>query len=176
MSLNVELFTVAGFSGSLKITVTGLDAGALFSRLAGEKLTIVGATLSPAGATVVNVTVKLLARALPARSLTPVVTVRVYVVFWASGDDGVKVAVFEPGAGLCHHGYRGNGQHQHAGLEFGEQLGAVDDLEILAIFTQVFLPDSHGVVVRRIAGLHELRSQCTAIEINGLLGSRRQGG
>jgi hypothetical protein len=42
---------------------------------------------------VVNVQTKSAARLFPARSSTPVVTLAVYVVAYASGEDGVKVAV-----------------------------------------------------------------------------------
>ena len=86
------MVTVDAVMGSLKVAVIVEFTATPVAPLTGVAGVTVGGVVS-AAAPVVNVQVRALVIALPATSLTPVVTLAVYWVEFASALDGVKVAV-----------------------------------------------------------------------------------
>ena len=84
------MFIVDEFIASLNVTETVEVVPTFVAPFAGLTVLTTGGVVSGAAA-VVNVDVKLAARALPATSFTPVVTVTVYVVPTVRLPDGVNV-------------------------------------------------------------------------------------
>ncbi len=90
--VKVDAVTVSGSTGSLKTAVRAEDVAVFVALLTGVVALTVGRVVSGA-APVVKVQLKGASKALPARSLTPVVRVTVYIVEGASDADGVNIAV-----------------------------------------------------------------------------------
>lgn len=92
MSLNEAMVTVAASTVSLNVAVTAALTGTPDWLLTGLVELTEGGVVS-AAAPVVKVQLLFAVMALPAASFTPVVTVAVYAVLYASGPDGWNVAV-----------------------------------------------------------------------------------
>jgi hypothetical protein len=92
INLKVAVLMVSGSIASLKVALMVWLIGTVVAPLAGTVTLTVGVIVSGV-APVVKLQPKSVASALPARSLTPVVILAVYVVRGARELAGVKVAV-----------------------------------------------------------------------------------